>query len=175
MKECVWAKTILSCYRYIERICGAIDKVIEKKALGSFYACSCNFAKSNVLNVTDKIIKWSEKKKTLINLKVLTCDALRKCQKLNAQILIERYIEGDKATDIAERHNLPMRSYFRRLAAAERDFLAQLAHMGYGENRLNEFLCDIGWIMKVYDQYSQQNCQEPVRINLSKISELAIS
>ena len=33
--DCVWAKTLLSVYRYLERIAGAIDKIIEKTGLGS--------------------------------------------------------------------------------------------------------------------------------------------
>lgn len=176
MKENVWAKTTLSVYRYIDRICGAIDKVVEKKAVASFYVYSSNFASSNVMNVADKIINLTERKKTLINLKVLICNALKNCQKLNAQLLIERYIENDKSSDIAQRHNLAMRSYFRKLAGAEKEFLYQMALMGYNENQLANFLAGEKWILEVYSQYSSMSREECFKLNEARINkQLALS
>ena len=31
MQNHIWGKTLLSAYRFLERIAGAIDKIIEKK------------------------------------------------------------------------------------------------------------------------------------------------
>lgn len=173
MKENVWAKTILSVYRYLERICGSIDKMVESRAMASFYVCSVNFANSNIINVADKIIALTERKKTLINLKVLVDNALKQCKSLNAQILIEKYFDGDKSNDIAERHNLPIRSYFRKLSNAEVDFGNQLCSLGYNERKLNSFLANEKWICEVYERFS---CEAKVDncLNERQISNLQL-
>ena len=163
MKENVWAKTILSVYRYLERICGSIDKMVESRAMASFYVCSVNFANSNIINVADKIIALTERKKTLINLKILANNALEKCKPISAEILIEKYIDGDKSNDIAERHNLPMRSYFRKLSNAETEFGENLASLGYNEKKLNSFLPGEKWICDVYARLSDESKENKVK------------
>ena len=175
MKDNVWAKTILTVYRYLERICDSIDKMVENKALASFYVCSNNFANNNILNVADKLIALSERKKTLINLKVLTCDALKNCDSLNAQLLIEKYFEGDKSCDIAKRHNIPERSYFRKLTYAEHDFLVQVAKLGYSENKLNSFLVKEKWITEVYSRFSSQSREECFESNENEFKNLELT
>jgi len=174
MKNNIWAKTILSVYRYLERICDSIDKMVETKAMSSFYVYSSNFAESSVINIADKLIALTERKKTLINLKVLVCDALKKCDTTNAQILIEKYIDGDKSNDIAQRHGLPQRSYFRKLGGAESDFLQQMARLGYREENLSNFLAGEKWILEVYSRYSKEE-KEDIELSDNKINRLAIS
>ncbi len=175
MKNIIWAKTTLTVYRYIDRICDSIDKMVETKALGSFYVYSSNFAESSVINIADKLINLGERKKTLINLKVLICDALKKCDKVNAQILIEKYIDGDKSNDIAERHGLAQRSYFRKLTSAEGDFLQQMEKLGYNEDKLSSFLAGEKWIYEVYSRFLKDNGENNVHINESKLDRCAVS
>lgn len=152
MNDNVWSKTILSVYPYLERICGAIDKMVETKAMASFYVTSQSFASSSILNVADKLIELGERKKTLINLKVLVDKALKKSEPLYAQLLIEKYIDRDNPNDIAERHSLPMRSYFRKLSSAESNFTWQMSRLGYSEQKLDEMLKNEKWIGQVYSR-----------------------
>ncbi len=175
MKENVWTKTILSCYRYLERVCSSIDKLVESKALASFYVCSSNFSSSNVINVADKLIELSERKKTLINLKVLTTKVLKKCDRLHAQILIERYIEKDKSDEIALRHNIPIRSYFRKIYSAEKEFSSILTKLGFSDGKLSEFLANEKWIIEVYSRYSSFSREECFSINDYFLKKIALS
>lgn len=174
MKNNLWAKTTLSVYRYLERICDAIDKMVENKAMASFYVCSCNLANSNIINVADKIIALSERKKTLINLKVLVDNALKNCEHINAQILIEHYMDNDKVADIVARHNFSERSYFRKMENAEKDFLTQLALQGFSESHLAQYLANEKWILDVYSRFLNQEKNLPV-ISEARINRLVFS
>lgn len=174
MKENVWAKTILTVYKFIERICGAIDKLVENKAMASFYVCSSSFASSSIINVADKIIELSERKKVLINLKVLTLNALKKCDALDAKILIEKYIEGNSPAEISARYNLPLRSYFRKVNLAENHLTRAFEKLGYSETRLSEYLANEKWILDVYAKFSTISRESLFELNESRLQKLAL-
>ena len=146
MKSNLWAKTILSVYRYLERISGAIDKMVERQALNSYYYFSGSSIDNGILSVSKRIIELSERKVRLINLKVLTEKALKGCDKILGQILIEKYIEGESSDNIAESLNLSPRTYFRRLTQAEEQFL-------------NSYLAEEKWILDVYKNFSRNNVE----------------
>ena len=89
-------KTILTSYRFLEKVSDAIDRLVETRALNSFYMGGNNFSQNNVFVVSESLINLTERKKKLINLKVVCDQSLRSCKEELAQILIERYIDGDK-------------------------------------------------------------------------------
>ena len=122
MKNNEWAKTILSTYKYLDRVAEAIDKLVKQEALNSFYFSGLNQSKNAVMPVADRIINLIERKKKLINIKVLADKSLMECDRGAAQILIERYMDGDTSQEIALRHNLNVRTYFRHLISAEENF-----------------------------------------------------
>lgn len=153
MKKNLWAKTILYVYKYLENIADAIDRMIDRQALNSFYYSSSNQTDNGVLAVSERIIELGERKKKLINIKVLADRALETCEIENAQILIEKYIDGGKSDEIALRHEMPIRTYFRRLVQAEEEFLFQLATYGYTENKITEYLKGEKWINEVYNRF----------------------
>ena len=71
MNTNIWAKTILSSYRYLERIAGAIDKMVESSGINSRDMSGVAFSNNNILSLAEKMIDLSERKVKLINLKVL--------------------------------------------------------------------------------------------------------
>ena len=157
MKTNVWAKTILTVYRYLERIAGAIDKLVSRQAINSYYS---NFTNDSVVDVANKIIELGERKIKLINIKVLTEKALKEMDESYAKLLVEKYIQSFKGDDIALRNNLAIRTYFRRLAQAENNFNYFFASKGYSEKKLNEYLKDEKWIMEVYYKYQIGQTEE---------------
>jgi len=171
MKNTVWAKTILTAYNHLERICDAIDKVVETKAVNSFYVTGANFMTNNISSVASKIIDLTERKITLINLKVLTLDALSACGEINAELLIEKYIDGEKNKAIAEKYNLSTRTYFRRLAGAEGEFLEKVSKLGYKERNLFDMLKNESWLMNIYENINN-NSEE---LSNSQIDKLAFA
>ena len=150
MKSNVWAKTILTVYRYLERIAGAIDKLVSRQAINSYYS---NFTNASVVDVANKIIELGERKVKLINIKVLTEKALKEMDESYAKLLVEKYVHSFKGDDIASMNNLATRTYFRRLTQAENNFNCFFASKGYSDKKLKEYLKDEKWIMDVYYKF----------------------
>lgn len=155
--EVVWTKTLLSVYRYLERIAGAIDKIVRKSALASCDISGKNFYYNNVFSISQKIIDLSQRKVTIINLKVLIEDVLKTMREKDAQILIERYFDSTKCKDIALSKGLSMRTVFRRLESAEQSFTNVLRSKGYCQSKLNTFLKDENWIKNTYLKIAQKD------------------
>lgn len=157
MKSNLWTKTILTVYKYLDRIADAIDKLIERQALNSYYD---GYVNDGVIDIADKIIELSERKVKLINIKVLAENTLKKMEESSAQLLIEKYIDNDKGEVIAERHKLSTRTYFRRQKQAEDAFTAYMALQGFTESKLSKYISEESWIMEVYNNFKTKECDE---------------
>ena len=159
-----WTKTILSVYRYLERICDAIDKICVTSALSSTDILGQNYFFNNVYAISQKLIDLGQRKITLINLKLLTEDVLSKMKEDQANLLIEKYIDARKTKDIAIKNNLSLRSAFRKLTLAEESFDRKLNVMGYDDKKISNMLKDETWINNVYERL----CQDDKEIDLGK-------
>ncbi len=155
MQNHIWAKTILTSYRFLERIAGAIDKIIEKKALSSSYMLGSDILTNNTLALTDKIIELSERKVKLINLKVLVEKSLKNMNKDCALLLIKKYFEKQPVENIMQQFSLPRRTYFRKISEAESAFEAQCALLKFDNKRLNDYLKHEGWIMDIKQSFEK--------------------
>ena len=156
----VWGKTLLSVYRYLERIAGAIDKIIMQSALGSANIVGQNYFYNNVYSITQKIIDLSERKVTIINLKLLIEEALASMDSKDALILIEKYIDGIKSKDIMQKHDISMRTVFRKLDSAIKGFVSALQKKGFSGAKLEKMLENEGWINNVYRRIADKNEDE---------------
>ena len=175
MDKNIWAKTILSTYRYLERIAGAIDKMIEDRGLYSRDMSGANFSSNNIFNLAEKLIELSERKVKLINLKILTEKALETCGDNSAGLLIAKYIDGKRNLDIIEERGLSYRTYFRRLSDAEFRFEEALAHNGYDHKKLNEYLSSEKWILEVKNRLSSLRGNQDLELSERKLDRLAVS
>ncbi len=155
MKSNLWVKTVLNGYKYLEGIAEAIDKLVDRQAMNSFYNF-CSQVDNGVMAVSERIIDLIERKKKLVNLKVLVDKCLEGCQLECAQILIEKYIDNDKSEEIAQRHGLAMRTYFRRLAEAEETFRSQMSRYGYNDEKLDNLFSEERWIMDIYNSFEEK-------------------
>lgn len=152
----IWTKTLLTVYRYLERICGAIDKIVMKSALNCGNIIGQNYHHNNVLTISQKIIDLSERKVTLINLKILIEEVLSKMDTKDARLLIEKFFDGAKSRELAEGHNLSMRTLFRKLDGAMESFASRLKMLGYNDSKIEKMLENEGWINNVYDNLSKK-------------------
>lgn len=155
MQNHIWAKTILTSYRFLERIAGAIDKIIEKKALASSYMMGSEVLTNNTLSLTDKIIELSERKVKLINIKVLTEQALKMMDKSAALVLIKKYFEKKSIDKLLQELGMPRRTLFRRINEAEAAFEGKCAMLKFDNRRLDEYLKDETWIMEVKQAFEK--------------------
>lgn len=173
MKINLCAKTTLMVYRYLDRIADAIDRLIERRALNSFYVGAFGNNDNSILSVADYIINLSERKVKLINLKILIDLALENCPILFAQILIERFMDNEKGSEIAKKHNLSERTYFRRLNDALDNYSSALSKLGFPENKLLDYISSEKWIMEVYNRLLCAKSDDSVIIDSFKLKKLA--
>ena len=152
MKNNTWAKTILYVHKYLERITEGIDKLVEREAMNSYYYNSTR--DNDVAKVANRIIELTERKKRLINLKVLIEKGLKDISSVQSQILIARYINQQPCESIAERFEMPMRTFFRRLAQSEDSFSNTLSRYGFNEEKLTDYLKGENWIFDVYESFN---------------------
>lgn len=155
MQNHIWAKTLLTSYRFLDRIAGAIDRIIEKKALSTSSMLGSDIYTNGTQNLADKIIELMERKVKLINIKVLTESALKKLKPLDAKLLIKKYIEKQAVESIYVELGMPRRTYFRKIGEAEAKFEANCAQMSFPSGRLESYLEKEGWIMEVKRSYEK--------------------
>lgn len=156
-KDLCWVKTILTVYRYLERICGAIDKIIMKSAMGSSNIVGQNYFYNNVFTISQKIIDLSERKVTLINLKLLIENSLSQIDEKDAQLLIEKYVDGLKNKNMADNLNVGLRTIFRRIDSAEMSLKSKLSAKGYNDEKLKCMLKNEAWIINTYNIIASKN------------------
>lgn len=156
-EEIIWSKTILTVYRYLERVAGSIDKIVLRSGLSSGNIYGQNYLYNNVLSISQKLIDLSERKVTLINLKVLTEEILKKLKQEDVKILIDRYIDGRKFKDIALRNEVSMRTVYRRLDASEASFARFLQVKGFPASKLAKMLANEKWIMSAYQHIKDKS------------------
>lgn len=138
MKNNNLAKTILTTYKYFEAFAESIDKQVNKRAEMSFFVSSN--CENSVLEVADKIVALSERKINYINFKILIEEYIINLTESQAEIIIQRYIEGQDSQTIADNLNIPIRTYYRKLGIAEEKLLLYLNDKGYSEERLKQII-----------------------------------
>lgn len=175
MENHIWAKTILTSYRYLERLADAIDSMIENRGLNSRVVNESNYALNNIYYLADKLIELGERKIKLINLKVLTEDCLKKCGDNFAKILIAKYIDQKTNGEAAKLLNLAQRTYFRRLNDAEKKFEAVMALKGFDTNRLEKYLSSEKWIMEIKDRLDVLHSGQEFEVETRYLNKLAVS
>ena len=148
-----WSKTLLYVYKYLDRVCDGIDALVEQNALNSFHYRSEN----GVNAVANRICNLCERKAKLVNMRVLIDNCLLKSEKQNAQLLIEKYIDDDASEIIAQRHNMNIRTYFRKLSQAEKSFTILMLREGFSEDKLEKYLSNEKWIIEVFEKFNNES------------------
>ncbi len=150
-----WSRTLLGVYRYLPRVTYALDKIVKTRAYNSSYMSLNNIAFNNVMNVANTILDLTERKVTLINLKLIIEKALRSMDAKSARILILKFIDGKKSAEIADSFKICLRTFFRKVNSALDSFTKALSRIGYTEDKLQEMLKNEKWIIETYNKYSK--------------------
>lgn len=149
-KQLTWAKTILVAYKYLGTLSRCIDRIINKSALNSFYTGGNWDDKNSVFNISNKILKLTNKKVDYINLKVLVEKILSKMSKDKAKLLILRNIKDLKTSTICNMLNMKERTYYRRTDLALKEFVTQMIEMGFTYAKLDLDFSDDEFIYSIY-------------------------
>lgn len=150
MENNTWSKTVLSVYRFLPRVTFALDKLVETKAKNSSFLCGSSYSTNNIFELSDKLIKLTERKVSLINLKILTEKALKSINRDFARLLILKFIDGKKCGEIAEHFGICNRTVFRKLIQAVDSFTNALIKFNFNKEKMHALLDQEKWMMETY-------------------------
>jgi hypothetical protein len=161
-----WAKALLVAYGHLETICGAIDKTVLEYGINSGrYGIDVQFC-------ANKVIALTERKKFLINVKVLVDNILKKLDNLNARILVVKYADRFSSLIASKTLNISMRTYFRRINVAIEQFCDVLQKYGYTSQKLSQIFKNEGWILEIYNSFFKKHIKTE---NLEKLDFLSVA
>ena len=152
-----WAKTVLSIYKYLDNIVGALDNLISKKCVYSSFISS---GRADAYSEANDIIALMNRKIHLINLKVITEQALAGMKASQRKIITLFYVDGVKSSKIAEVLNMPMRSYFRQKSLAIHSFATSMKLLGYTEKKIESVYGNERWFANVFDKVSTKEYEQ---------------
>lgn len=164
----IWSKTLLNVYGCLHKLTSAIDKLVLEFGLnsGRYYGFDKTF------NDTQKIIELTDRKVTLINLKVLINKILVKMDDVLCKILTLKYIDKMSNETIIKVLNLSRRTYFRKLTQAINSFANLLLVNGFNKETAIDFLGEESWIIDVYNDILKKELSKQNEGEVSKISIL---
>lgn len=148
----IWCKTFLNIYRSLEKITTAIDKIVLTSGLNM---------SADVYFTANKIIELTNRKITLINLKLLIEKQLSELPSIYAKLLILKYVDRVRGEDIALAFNISNRTFFRRHNAALKSFELCLKRNGKDHDTLLEFCKKEAWIIDLYNKLYEQEMSTP--------------
>lgn len=168
MEQKIWSKTLLTCYCCLEKISDAIDHLV--------YLNSINSSKMNTdaFSCVNKILELTERKKSIINLKVITENALSQIEPMNARILILRYFDKVKTENCAKILNLSKRTYFRKLKSAIDSFSCKLNSLGYTTQKINSLTKNEIWINDLYNSIYKQELSKTLNHKNDVIDDMSL-
>lgn len=175
MKLKVWAKTMLTVQRHLEKVTKALDELIYKKAISSAFVTSKNLMEQTCQRLGDFIINVSETKVNLINLNTICVSALKGIDKTSAKILILKHIENKTSADIFSLLNMSERTYFRKLNLAYEKLESWLFKNGFTSDYFMKKYSNEGWIMEAYYknlEFFNENKQDVVDIEVGLLSKI---
>lgn len=154
IEEKNWSKALLFAYGHLETICGAIDKTVLSCGLGS---SSAFFDTEYVAN---RMINLIERKKFLINLKLIVDKAFSNMKSKYARVLMLKYIDCVDSKLASEVMKTSTRTFFRQINAGLQNFWESLNKIGYGLDEIKKLLKNEQWILEIYNSLMQKTVKE---------------
>ena len=167
LKNEIWAKTLISIYRFLPAIADAVDNLIKKKTINSLYYNS-NF-QSSTYEIANNVIELTERKIKLINIKVILEQAITNLKLNDKKLLVLYYIDGVDKFDIMKIFNISQRTFFRRKELAIISLGKQLSALGYNSEKLSKYLKSEHWLINTYNKYAS-NIFNPVKSDINAIN-----
>jgi len=168
----IWCKTFLNVYKCLEKITQAIDKIVLTTGLNLM---------SDTGYSANKILELTNRKITLINLKLFIEKLLNELPEECTKLLILKYVDGVKTEDIAQIFGISNRTFFRKNLLALKSFELALKRNGKSSESLLEEYKKETWIIDLYQRlYSleisflkEKNKAEENKINKNQIIDFA--
>lgn len=136
-------KTMLTCYKKIDKLVMQIENLIKKKVKNSFYDYSSTYMQ------VERVLKLNEVRLDLIELKDITKEALDSLSDVDRTLISYKYfgiMPKDKDFD------LKSRNYFRKQNKAIERFNSALKEKGYDEDWFLSKYLKISFIAGIYQK-----------------------
>lgn len=152
----IWSKTLLNVYGCLNKLTNEIDKIVLNYALSSGYINGVN----KTYRDTQKMIELTQRKITLINLKVLIEKCLDNLDLNSCKLLMLKYVDKVNVETIISTINIKRRSYYRRYQQAINKFSNLLLINGYDAKGIRNLVKDEDWIVDVFKTLLEKECSK---------------
>ena len=136
-------KTMLTCYKKIDKLVLQIENLIKKRVKDSFYDFSSTYTQA------ERVLKLNEVRLDLIELKLITKEALDSLSEVDKILISYKYF-GVMPKD--EDFDLKSRNYFRKQNKAIERFNSALKQKGYDEEWFLSKYFKIAFIAGAYQK-----------------------
>ncbi len=132
-----WSNTLLVAYSSLPKIVKDIDFAFISRVKSGFQSKHLRFGISND-KLFGEMIKLNGEKRKIIELRLLINDALSKLDHLDYEVLTLKLVYHKTYEEIAKSINISIRTVFRRLESAEKNFEQILNNLGYMDENIKE-------------------------------------
>ncbi|MDD2226967.1 MAG: hypothetical protein PHH71_00065 [Clostridia bacterium] len=149
-------KTLFTVYRFLERLANSIDRIINTRAVNACFVHLENTAYNYVEKVADDIMELTQRKITLINLKVITDNILENINQDFARFVIMKYIEDRSIFEISDALEVSMRTLSRWNNNAIIKGALYLRGNGLTLNVMVDLIKNENWIVQVFNEFNKK-------------------
>lgn len=157
-------------FHYLETMSKSIDKIVLDLGKSSNNHEFTNY--QTTYSQTNKILKLMDRKRKLINLKVIIENGLANISKESRRILTLFYIDGITAILISQLLGISIRTFFRQRMRALDEFCLELEHSGYNKEFFEEEYVSEKWFASVYNDMLSKTSEEEDFINAIAIKNM---
>lgn len=150
-------KTLFTVYRFFEKLANSIDKIVEVRAVNACYSHLENISYNSVEKVANDIMELTQRKVTLINLKILVDQILKNIDKNHSRFVIMKYIEDRALFEIADALQVSIRTLSRWNKHSILMGASYLENRGLSFNVLINFIKNEKWILQVFNEYNKKS------------------
>lgn len=144
-----WSNTALVAYSHLPKIVEQIDFGVKSRIKSSFQSRHLKTGVSNE-QLIGEILELNEEKRKIVNLRYIVTVALKSMKESDMRILIDRIVYKKTFQTIAQEHNVSLRTAFRRVANAEKEYAENLRRCGYSESWLEKEYGKNKYISAIY-------------------------
>ncbi len=138
-----YGKTMLSCYKKLDKLVLQIENLVRKKVKYSFYDYSSTYEQA------ESVLRLNDVRIDLLELKLITEEALNSLGEVDKTLICYKYfgiLPKDKDFD------LKSRNYFRKQNKAIERFSSALKSKGYDEDWFIKKYLKISFIAGIYQK-----------------------
>ncbi|MEG2273893.1 MAG: hypothetical protein RSC44_01025 [Clostridia bacterium] len=146
-----WSNTVLVAYSALPKIVNELDFGVSTRVKSSFGSIHLKNGVSTE-QLIGEIAELNNEKRKIVNLRIITVDAMNKLDDLDRQLLIARIMRKKTFQQISTDFNLSLRTVFRKLKAAEESFAFTLAASGYSEEWLESEYSNNKYISAIHQR-----------------------